>query len=109
MNKSARYVELIDVLDNSVKASVRGIQFDAEYTAVIRQPAGMVAEIVSEQVGPISVVINGQYLLLDQNQLKNGYRSLYNSIVDTLGTIAIAKALALPDYKWKTEDYEGGT
>lgn len=106
--KNLNYQTLVitDVVDGSKGVTVRGMQFDAEYNVVCRKSPGLSGiEIDSHEVGPISIIVDKNLLLLDQNQLKNGQYSLYNAILAALEAEALHQANNTPDYKWKHEEY----
>ena len=97
-----------DVLD-SAQASVNGIRFDAEFNVVFIKTDNKI-KIQSQQVGPIYAVVSctdkndrfyRSHLLLDQEQLKMGNRSLYNQILTAFELEALKQAYNTPDYKWK--------
>ncbi len=92
-----------DVLDKKV-VMARGVRFDAEYNVTFRK-VGNDIEIYSEELGPISAVVGNEFLLLDQYQLKGGYRSFYNDILKAFGEEALRQAHLVVEYKWEVVEY----
>jgi hypothetical protein len=101
-----KILEIQDVLGNlsnggaSPGISIRGIRFDCECTVVLRHCGNDTIEVVSVRLGPVSVIVGYEYFLLDQNQLKTGRRSLYNTLVAKLSDEAIRQSHNIPDSKW---------
>lgn len=105
MNNRFEKLTINDVIDNAEGVTVRGMQFDAEFNVVLIKKPYTGIEIDWQEIGSISVIVNGTYLLLDQTQLKNGQHSLYNDILTALEKKALQIANNTPDYKWEVMEY----
>jgi hypothetical protein len=98
--KQVHFLSIQDLLDGGIEA--RGVRLDAHFTCEIRKIGGCM-EIESSEMGNITVIVAGEYLLLDQEQFKAGHRLLYNAFIEACEKEAFRQALLIPDYKWRIE------